>query len=87
MCDYFNWDRDDIERSDAHDAFKTALVHQFNSFYGTDVNDIESWRGLCLALDLEPLPENASEAKEVCDSLDSITNPDEADARSLTNRS
>ena len=70
MCDFFDWDRDDPERVEAHDGFKTALVQQFNSLYGTEVDDIESWRGLSLALDISPLPENLKEAKEVSLRLD-----------------
>ena len=65
MCDFFDWDREDPDRQDAHDGFKTALVKQFNSLYGTEVDDIKSWRGLCLALDILPLPEDVTDAKEV----------------------
>ncbi|MCJ1377447.1 hypothetical protein MMC17_000542 [Xylographa soralifera] len=54
MCDQFGWDSDDEEKKEASFAFKTAMVHQFNTLYGTDVNDIESWRKLCLALDITP---------------------------------
>jgi len=65
MCDHFTWGRKDEERADAHEGFKEALVHQFNSLYGTEVDDIHSWRGLALALDIFPLPENVAEAKKV----------------------
>ena len=65
MCDFFEWDRDDDAREEAHDAFKTALVQQFNSLYGTDVDDVESWRGLFHALNIFPHPENRKEAKKV----------------------
>lgn len=68
MCDYFNWDRDDFDRQNAHDEFKTALVHQFNSIYGTDVNDVESWRKLCLALDIVPLPNGLEQSRKVSSS-------------------
>jgi len=54
MCDQFAWDSGDEEKKEATFAFKTAMVHQFNTLYGTDVNDIESWRKLCLALDVTP---------------------------------
>lgn len=65
MCDFFDWEREDSEREEAHDAFKKALVLQFNELYGTDVDDIESWRGLCRVLDILPLPENLGKAKKV----------------------
>ena len=65
MCDQFDWDKNDRERREAHDDFKTALVQQFNSLYGTEVDDIVSWRGLCLALEIFPLPEDVETAKQV----------------------
>jgi len=51
MCDHFDWYRHDRERAEAHEDFKTALVQQFNTLYGTEVDDIAAWRGLCLALE------------------------------------
>jgi hypothetical protein len=65
LCDFLDWDRDDPEREEAHDNFKTALVQQFNNLYGTEVDDIESWRGLSLAMDIVPLPDDLNEAKKV----------------------
>ena len=65
MCNFFRWDREDPEREAAHDGFKTALVRQFNSLYGTEVDDIESWRGLSLALEIYPLPDDLKKAKKV----------------------
>jgi len=69
MCDHFDWDRHDPERADAHDDFKTALVQQFNTLYGTEVDDIATWRGLCLALDVFPVPDDLDDVREVCISL------------------
>ena len=69
MCDYFEWDHGDQEREEAYKAFKDALVLEFNDLYGRDVDDIESWRGLCVALEW-PVPKTLSAAKEVR-SLDS----------------
>jgi hypothetical protein len=65
MCDFFDWDRDDPERDDAHKNFKITLVQQFNSLYGIEVDDIKSWQGLCLALDIFPISDNVGKAKEV----------------------
>jgi hypothetical protein len=65
MCDQFGWDRDNRERKDAHDDFKTALVQQFNFVYGTDDTSLETWQGLSRALDIDPLPTSAAEAKVV----------------------
>ena len=65
MCDFFGWDRDDPEREEAHESFKKALVLQFNSLYGTEVDDLQSRRGLFLALENFPLPEDLKKAKKV----------------------
>ena len=65
MCDFFEWDRSDPERIQAHEDFKTALVHQFNGTYGIDVDDMEPWLGLCLALEISPLPDSVKDAQKV----------------------
>lgn len=73
MCDTFDWNRENPERQQAHDDFKIALVQQFNILYGTEVEDIHAWRGLCLALEIFPLPENVDASKEVCSQSRSYT--------------
>ena len=65
MCDFFGWEKDDEEKGIAREDFKNAMVHQFNSLYGTDVNDIESWQKLCLALDIVPLPQGIEQCRKV----------------------
>jgi hypothetical protein len=65
MCDFFAWDCDAPQRQQAHEDFKTALVHQFNSIYGIDVQDMEPWRRLCLALDISPLPDSVKDEQKV----------------------
>lgn len=65
MCDFFAWDKDDVEREEARREFKDAMVIQFNSLYGTDVANIENWHKLCIALYIEPLPETIHDCKEV----------------------
>ncbi|EOA85862.1 uncharacterized protein SETTUDRAFT_111081 [Exserohilum turcica Et28A] len=64
MCDFFAWDKDDVEREEARRGFKDAMVIQFNSLYGTDVANIENWHKLCIALYIEPLPETIHDCKE-----------------------
>ncbi|MCJ1395974.1 hypothetical protein MMC18_008860 [Xylographa bjoerkii] len=54
MCDQFEGKKDDDEKKDALSGFKTAMVHRLNTLCGTDVEDIESWRKPCLALDIMP---------------------------------
>ena len=65
MCDFFEWERDDEERKQAHEDFKTALVHQFNGIYGVGLHDMEPWRRLYRALDLDPLPDEVRTAQSV----------------------
>ena len=65
MCDFFEWRDNSLEKRDARDAFKEALVLQFNSIYGTDENDPESWRKLCLALNVSPLPQGLEAMRDV----------------------
>jgi hypothetical protein len=57
MCDFFDWDKDDFEKTEARGLLKDALTQQFNSIYGTDVNSIESWQTLCRVLGIAPMPE------------------------------
>ena len=65
MCDFFSWSRDDHDRNVAHRVFKDALILQFNSIYGSNLNDPESWRKLCLALKIDPLPEGLDAMRDV----------------------
>lgn len=69
MCDFFGWERNDVNRRQARQAFKDAMVHHFNSVYGSDVSDIENWHRLCLAVRIETLPLTIAECKEVCTSV------------------
>lgn len=57
MCDFFCWERGDNDREEAHAALKDAMTHQFNSMYGTDVNDLASWQHLCRILQIFPIPD------------------------------
>ncbi len=64
MCDFFGWRRDDARRKAAHTRFKDAMVLDFNSFYGTDVNALQSWQLLCRAVNVVPLPEDIAACRE-----------------------
>lgn len=63
MCNSFGWERD--EKDDARQGLKDAMVQQFNSFYGTDANDIGSWYKLCQVLKISPIPEGLEACREV----------------------
>lgn len=64
MCDEFCWDREDEEREQASRDFKDALVKQFNDIYGTDVNDLASWRTLCQIVHVSPIPDTLESCRE-----------------------
>ena len=65
LCDLKGWKREDSERENAYQEFQNALVHQFNTNYGTDVNNLESWQKLCKQLRVKPVPDTLDEAREV----------------------
>jgi len=66
MYDYFGWGKDDGERRAAHRAFKESMVLRFNDLYGTDTSKLDNWHKLCLAVNIEPLPQSVKECKRVC---------------------
>ncbi|KAI0942428.1 hypothetical protein AcW1_003061 [Taiwanofungus camphoratus] len=63
MCDFFNWDRNDEERNEAHSLFKDAITQQFNRIYGTDVNDVKNWQSLCKVIGIVPVPERLQDCR------------------------
>jgi hypothetical protein len=66
MCDEFGWDKKaNKEKEQASRDFKDALVQQFNVIYGTDVDDLTSWRTLCQIVYVSPIPENLESCREV----------------------
>ena len=65
MCDFFDWDREDPEKEEARDAFRRALVHDFNSAYGKDVDDISAWQYLCKVVHISPVPDDIKTCRRV----------------------
>ncbi|KAH7909592.1 hypothetical protein BJ138DRAFT_209388 [Hygrophoropsis aurantiaca] len=64
LCKFNRWQRDDPERQDAHDAFKTALAIQFNNIYGTDEHSLSAWRDLCEVIGVVPIPEGLAACRK-----------------------
>ncbi|KAF8798626.1 hypothetical protein BYT27DRAFT_7183660 [Phlegmacium glaucopus] len=62
-----NWLRRDGDpfAEEAYEAFRDAITKQFNSIYGTDVNNLESWQLLCDKLQVSPIPDNLKECREI----------------------
>lgn len=53
MCDFFSWKEEDPKRTEAQEGIDDAINFQFNDIYGTDVDDIRAWEGLCRASDTQ----------------------------------
>jgi len=56
MSRFLRWGRDNEEKDNARELLRDAMSMQFNDIYGTDVNDIDSWRKLCQVLGIFPIP-------------------------------
>jgi len=68
LCDHMNWGKKgkktNPERESAYEDFKDALVHQFNTNYGTDEESLDAWQELCERLGVFPIPDTLKEARE-----------------------
>jgi hypothetical protein len=69
LCDLHDWDDDDYEKRQARRDLKDAMVHDFNSSYGTDVDDLESWKDLCEACGITPAQEDLAGYRDVSSAL------------------
>ncbi|KPM37775.1 hypothetical protein AK830_g8804 [Neonectria ditissima] len=63
MCGQFKWKGDDTKRKRAKDDFRAAMVEQFNSAFGTDEKDLESWQRLCRILGVG-VPDTLKECRQ-----------------------
>ena len=66
MCDHFDWVRYGDDREDAFQSFRIALTKEFNTQYGTDVDNLAAWQKLCVRLGTDPVPQKIRECREVC---------------------
>ena len=41
------------------------MGRQFASYYGSDVHDISAWQSLCIALEVDPVPDTITQCKRV----------------------
>jgi hypothetical protein len=65
LNDSNGWGKDSEEWKEAKRGFQDALTMQFNINYGTDVNDLTRWQALCAKLQMDPVPENLKDCREV----------------------
>ncbi|KAF8988972.1 hypothetical protein BDQ17DRAFT_1373689 [Cyathus striatus] len=48
------------------EEYKDALTKQFNTIYGTDLNDWDAWRHMCQMVNISPVPDTLEACREVC---------------------
>lgn len=65
MYDEFGWTSDDEEAKAAKKDFKAAMVQEFNTLFGTEVNNLDSCQSLCRILNIQPLPVDVKECHKV----------------------
>lgn len=71
LCAFQHWTKKSFQRLDARSDLQLALVLQFNAFYGTNVEDVQSWRNLCQVLKVDPIPNDIVACRKVCGSRSS----------------
>ncbi|KAH8155789.1 uncharacterized protein LAJ45_00801 [Morchella importuna] len=59
-----NWAPAGRARSRAHRRFRSAMIDEFNATYGTDNNDLESWKNLCRVVRVDPVPETITQCRK-----------------------
>ncbi|QRV85751.1 tyrosinase [Ceratobasidium sp. AG-Ba] len=69
MCDLF-WPylpKEEIpsDKKRARKDFRKALVLQFNAIYGCDENNLADWQKLCVVLNLEYIPDELENCREL----------------------
>ncbi|KIW86582.1 uncharacterized protein Z519_12813 [Cladophialophora bantiana CBS 173.52] len=60
----YAWAPGDDEARSAWDEFKQTLVLEFQSWYGTDNDNLSKWRSLCRALRIWPIPQSCTECQK-----------------------
>ena len=65
MCNFFNWSRENPYRNAAREEFRAAMVQEFNSLYGSDVDDLSSWQVLCRVVRINPVPDDIQICRKV----------------------
>ena len=60
-----HWQNDDEAYIEARERFSDALAEDFNTKYGTDIDNIDHWHTLCYVLKIDPVPEGISACRKV----------------------
>ncbi|KAL3462795.1 hypothetical protein BJX64DRAFT_288006 [Aspergillus heterothallicus] len=64
MFGEFNWERDDPRRDEAWENFRIAVIQAFNSTFGSDAEDLATWQRICRCLEIAPIPNQLTGARE-----------------------
>lgn len=66
LCQFNEWDDDDYKKRQAKRQFKDALIREFGTLYGTDVDELWSWQKLCEALQISSVSDDVKVCRQVC---------------------
>lgn len=61
----YDWKRNDPDGEDAWSNYRSALVREFNRWYGEDDSNMDAWQSLCRAIGVLPLPQTLKDCKTV----------------------
>ncbi|KAM6490686.1 hypothetical protein JOM56_014029 [Amanita muscaria] len=65
LIETYGWERD-LKKAWA--GFSSAMGKQFSTYYGSRVDDINTWQRLCVELKVNPVPQTIPKCKAVIDS-------------------
>jgi hypothetical protein len=65
LCKEYRWDKDGPHKKYARRKFNLAMKQEFDTLYGSDVNDINNWHKLCYILRIDPVPNTLEECRLV----------------------
>jgi hypothetical protein len=65
LCRHMRWKRNSPEREEAYRDFSNAMASQFGRKYGVHMDDLGAWQRLCQRLEINPVPDDLEEAREV----------------------
>ncbi|KAJ7232324.1 hypothetical protein B0H12DRAFT_1029036, partial [Mycena haematopus] len=57
LCHLYGFRRGDPDADAAYAGYQIAMTKAFESFFGTDVNDLGTLQSLCRVLELDPIPD------------------------------
>jgi len=70
MGELLKWGKE--KQDDARGGLRDALTMQFNSTYGTDIDDIDNWQNLCRVLGISPISKDLDECRHVRSAITNV---------------